>query len=199
MHQLSRRTPTRVLIVDDDSTTRRLLVTALRKECLVSVAQEGSEGYHKALIFTPDIVVIDVKMPGWDGIKTLEAFRAHPNLQDVKILMLTADASKETVLAALRGGAHEYLIKTSFSTTDFYKKLNRLVPGTISDALLGPCCPAPEPSDIFIALGADAPQTPEPPSGPATETDVAHFIAMAPAIHETVENPHFQKLIKAWP
>ena len=125
--------PTRILIIDDDPLIRTLLVSALKKDCLVAVASEGSEGFYKALELTPDVAVIDVNMPGWDGLKTLEAFRAHPGLKSVKVIMLTADSSKQTVMAAIRGGAHDYLIKTSFSKVDFYRKLNRLVPGSIAN------------------------------------------------------------------
>jgi CheY-like chemotaxis protein len=126
-------TPTRVLIIDDDPLIRTLLVSTLKKDCLVAVAAEGSEGFHKALELTPDVAVIDVNMPGWDGLKTLEAFRAHPGLKSIKVIMLTADASKQTVMAAIHGGAHDYLIKTNFSKADFYRKLNRLVPGSIAE------------------------------------------------------------------
>lgn len=125
--------PTRVLIIDDDPLIRSLLVSTLRKDCLVAVATEGSEGFFKALELKPDVAVIDVNMPGWDGLKTLETFRTHPELKNVKVIMLTADASKQTVMAAIHGGAHDYIIKTSFSKAEFHRKLNRLVPGTISD------------------------------------------------------------------
>jgi CheY-like chemotaxis protein len=124
-------TATRVLIIDDDPLIRTLLVSALRKECFVAVAAEGAEGFAKALELKPDVAVIDVNMPGWDGLKTLEAFRSHASLGDIKIIMLTADSSKQTVMAAVRAGANDYLIKTSFSKADFYRKLNHLVPGTI--------------------------------------------------------------------
>src|SRR5262249_53079984 len=122
-----------VLIIDDDPLIRSLLVSTLRKDCLVAVANEGSEGYFKALELKPDVAVIDVNMPGWDGLKTLETFRTHPELKNVKVIMLTADASKQTVMAAIHGGAHDYIIKTSFSKAEFHRKLNRLVPGTVSD------------------------------------------------------------------
>jgi CheY-like chemotaxis protein len=125
--------PTRVLIIDDDPLIRSLLVSTLRKDCLVAVATEGSEGFFKALELKPDVAVIDVNMPGWDGLRTLETFRTHPELKNVKVIMLTADASKQTVMAAIHGGAHDYIIKTSFSKADFHRKLNRLVPGSISD------------------------------------------------------------------
>ena len=123
-----------MLIIDDDPLIRTLLVSALRKECLVAVAADGADGFAKAFELKPDVAVIDVNMPGWDGLKTLEAFRGDATLREIKIIMLTADASKQTVMAAVRAGANDYLIKTSFSKAEFYRKLNYLVPGTIRES-----------------------------------------------------------------
>jgi CheY-like chemotaxis protein len=136
LERIVKSTATRVLIIDDDPLIRALLVSSLRKECFVAVAAEGAEGFSKALELRPDVAVIDVNMPGWDGLKTLEAFRGHTRLKDIKIIMLTADASKQTVMAAVRAGADDYVIKTSFSKADFYRKLNQLVPGTIQESPL---------------------------------------------------------------
>src|SRR5580704_7630566 len=61
--RMVRSTATRVLIIDDDPLIRTLLVSALRKECLVAVASEGSEGFRKAIDLTPDVAVIDINMP----------------------------------------------------------------------------------------------------------------------------------------
>lgn len=144
----------RVLIIDDDPLIRTLLVSSLRKECFVAVAAEGAEGFAKALELKPDVAVIDVNMPGWDGLKTLEAFRSHIDLRDIKIIMLTADASKQTVMAAVRAGANDYLIKTSFSKADFYRKLNRLVPDTICQS---PLLNEPRSAEIVnLELGHDS-------------------------------------------
>lgn len=116
----------RILIIDDDPLYRSLMTTLLRKDYLLAVAAEGSEGFQKALQHPPDIAVIDIQMPGWDGLKTLEQFRNSPVLKRVKIVMLTGDASKESVVAAIRGGANDYVIKTSFSREEFREKLKRL-------------------------------------------------------------------------
>ncbi|MGE3314121.1 MAG: response regulator [Planctomycetaceae bacterium] len=121
----------RILVIDDDPLLRSLIVSLLRKDCLVSVAAEGSEGFYKALEHPPDIALIDVQMPGWDGLKTVQAFRGHPALAHIPIMMLTGDASKETVLAAIRAGSNDYVIKMTFSKQDFYQKLNRLIPGRV--------------------------------------------------------------------
>ncbi|MCA9003734.1 MAG: response regulator [Planctomycetaceae bacterium] len=121
----SEKTNARVLVIDDDPLFRNLMVSFLRREYFVSVASDGSEGFHKALEYPPDIAIVDVQMAVWDGLQTLKAFRSHPTLSQTKIIMLTSDASKETVIAAIQGGANDYIIKTSFSKSEFLEKVRR--------------------------------------------------------------------------
>lgn len=118
----------RVLVIDDDPLFRSLITTLLKKEYSVVVASDGAEGYFKALEQRPDVVVVDVQMPEWDGLQTLKAFRAHPALARIPLVMLTADTSRETILAAIQAGASDYIIKSSFSKEELFQKLRRLIP-----------------------------------------------------------------------
>jgi len=198
-------TPTRVLVIDDDPLIRTLLVSTLKKDCLVVAAAEGSEGFQKALELTPDVAVIDVNMPGWDGLKTLEAFRAHPGLKSVKVIMLTADASEQTVTAAIHGGAHDYLIKTNFSKADFYGKLNRLVPGSIAEV---PPLSVPAGAELECASTAVSPTNPHAdlsigvrdPALVSSRQDPGQSALATPALaaaSASVES-RLQELIDAW-
>jgi len=117
----------RILIIDDDPLFRSLIVSVLRADFVVAVASDGEEGYYKALEHAPDLAVVDVQMPGWDGLKTLKMFRSQPSLATIPVVMLTGDASKDTVLAAIHSGANDYVIKVSFSKEEFLGKLNRLL------------------------------------------------------------------------
>ena len=117
----------RVLVIDDDATFRSLIVSILRRDFIVSVATDGYEGFCKAREHTPDVAVIDVQMPRWDGIETLKAFRSHASLEHVKIIMMTGDASKETVITSVRCGANDYMIKNNFNKRDIVEKIKRLV------------------------------------------------------------------------
>jgi len=207
MEQVLKDTPTRVLIIDDDPLIRALLVSTLRKDCLVAVAAEGSEGFYKALELTPDVAVIDVNMPGWDGLKTLEAFRAHPGLKNVKVIMLTADSSKQTVMAAIHGGAHDYLIKTNFSKADFYRKLNRLVPDSIADV---PPLSAPADSESDFPPNTESPTSPfadlsiavRTPSVASSRQDPGQSAVAAPALSAATASANadsrLQELIDGW-
>ena len=116
-----------ILVVDDDPLFRSLMVSVLRHDFAVTVASDGADGFYKALDHVPDAAVLDIQMPGWDGIKTLKAFRSHPALAHVKVVVLTSDASRETVLAAIQAGADDYIIKTAFSRDDFRQKLDQLL------------------------------------------------------------------------
>ena len=116
----------RVLVIDDDPLFRSLITSILRRDFLVSVAADGSEGYYKALEHPPQLAIIDVQMPGWDGLRTLQAIRAHQALAKVPVMMLTSDASRQTVVAAIQCGANDYVIKTTLSREELLKKTRRL-------------------------------------------------------------------------
>lgn len=116
-----------ILVVDDDPLFRSLMVSVLRHDFTVTVASDGADGFYRALDHVPDAAVLDIQMPGWDGIKTLKAFRSHPALAHVKVIVLTSDASRETVLAAIQAGADDYIIKTAFSRDEFRQKLDLLL------------------------------------------------------------------------
>lgn len=116
----------RVLVVDDDPQIRSLLMTLLRRDYFVSVASDGEEGYRKALEHPPDVAVIDIQMPVWDGLRTLQNFRQHGTLRNVRIIMLTADSSRQTVMAAISSGADDYMVKTALCKDDLLQKLSRV-------------------------------------------------------------------------
>ena len=100
---------TRILVVDDDDDIRGLVRALLeRAGHQVSDAPDGRAGLRELFAASPDLVILDVAMPGLDGWETLERIR---EVSDVPVLMLTArDAELERV-RGLRGGADDYVIK----------------------------------------------------------------------------------------
>ncbi len=99
----------RVLVVDDDDDIRGLLRALLeRAGHQVSDAPDGRAGLREVYASSPDLVILDVAMPGLDGWKTLERIR---EVADIPVLMLTArDAELERV-RGLKGGADDYVTK----------------------------------------------------------------------------------------
>jgi CheY-like chemotaxis protein len=118
------RDPTRVLVADDNATLRRLICDALRREGFeVSEAGDGVEcvGYAQPWTFRgqviapPDVIVSDVRMPGWDGLEALAILRAGDN--PAPIILMTAFGSPEThALAAHLGAA--YVLDKPFAVED---------------------------------------------------------------------------------
>src|SRR5262245_11193434 len=96
----------RVLVIDDDPLFRSLMTSSVRGDVLRPVAAGGSEVYYKGSEHPPQLAIIDVQMPGWDGLRTLQAIRAHQALAKVPVMMLTSDASRQTVIAAIQCGAN---------------------------------------------------------------------------------------------
>jgi DNA-binding response OmpR family regulator len=99
----------RILVVDDDDDIRGLLRALLeRAGHEVSEASDGRAGLRELYTISPDLVILDVAMPGLDGWATLERIR---EVTDVPVLMLTArDAELERV-RGLKGGADDYVVK----------------------------------------------------------------------------------------
>ena len=85
----------KILVVDDDELVRRLAVTALEQAGHeVLSAEGGAEGIETALAHAPDLVLMDVQMPGMDGISALRRLRAEPRTAALKVVALTALAMK---------------------------------------------------------------------------------------------------------
>ena len=99
----------RILIVDDDRLLQNSLTAILRERHQPLVAGSGEEALGLLERTPMDLVLLDVRLPGMDGIATLTSIRArHP---EVPVIMMTAYEDTATVIAALRAGAHDYLVK----------------------------------------------------------------------------------------
>lgn len=170
----------RVLVIDDDPLFRSLLVSMLRRDYQVAVAGEGAEGFYKALEEPPDLAIIDIQMPGWDGLTTLTAFRTHPHLARVRVVVLTSDASKETILAAVSKGAEDYVIKTRFSRREFLEKLERM-----AQLLDTPNPPAEVASPSPVRVDESTPTFPEPAFA---TLDGSNDLVRAKALRDVIES-----------
>ena len=103
---------TRVLIVDDHRLFRDGLAALIARWDdfeLVGSAAGGAEGVEMALRLAPDLVLMDVRMPGMDGVEATA--RIHEGRPATRIVMLTTSSLGEDVFNALRNGAHGYVIK----------------------------------------------------------------------------------------
>ena len=104
--------PPHILIVDDDPDQLCFLVAALRNTPYrVSVALDGDQGYVRATVLLPDLILLDVQMPGRNGLTAASLLKVNAATQHIPILFLSAANDPHTRLAGLRAGAVDYIKK----------------------------------------------------------------------------------------
>jgi CheY-like chemotaxis protein len=102
----------RVLVIDDEADVRLLYRVNLRHAGFeVLEADDGNRGIEAALEHQPDVVILDLMMPGADGFEVLRVLRAHPDAEEVPVLVLTADARSEDHRRCFQLGADEVITK----------------------------------------------------------------------------------------
>ncbi|GAB4092937.1 response regulator transcription factor [Flaviaesturariibacter terrae] len=117
----------KVLIADDEPDIRELLEFHLaRAGYQVFTAQDGNEAVIKAQQLQPDLVVLDIMMPGKTGVEVCEILRAQPALKDTLIIFLTALSDEATQIRGLGTGADDYISKP-ISPQVFVSKVQALL------------------------------------------------------------------------
>lgn len=104
----------RVLIADDQAVVRagfRVLVDLAADLTVVAEAANGRDGVHQAHTARPDVVVMDLRMPGTDGIAAIRQITTDPGLAHVRVLALTTFDTDEHIFGALDAGASGFLLK----------------------------------------------------------------------------------------
>jgi DNA-binding NarL/FixJ family response regulator len=131
------RPPVRVLLADDQALLRqtfRILISATPGMEVVGEAADGKEAAELARTHHPNVVVMDIRMPGTDGLAATETICADPDLAGTRILILTTFETDEYVARALRAGASGFLGKSA-STDDLLAGIRTIAAG---DSLLSP-------------------------------------------------------------
>ena len=117
----------RVLIVDDEPNIVLSLEFLLRQQGYeVSVARDGEEALAAAEEKRPDLVVLDVMLPGLDGFEVCRRLREHPENAGLKILLLTARGREVERVRGLEEGADAY-VRKPFSTRQLMKTVAELL------------------------------------------------------------------------
>jgi len=119
----------RVLIVDDEPNIVVSLEFLLRQQGYeVIVARDGEEALAAAGERRPDLVVLDVMLPGLDGFEVCRRLRERTDLAGLKIILLTARGRDVERVRGLEEGADDYITKP-FSTRDLMKRVAELLEG----------------------------------------------------------------------
>lgn len=102
----------KLLIVDEEIDASTALKVALEAEGYnVIVAQDGFEGIEKARTENPDVILLDIMMPGMDGFEVCKRLKSDPSSADIPVIMLTAKGEIEDKVEGLELGADDYVTK----------------------------------------------------------------------------------------
>ena len=126
-----------ILIVDDDDFFREILKEALQDRYQLIAVDNGEEAICLARTHTPNLIILDVEMPGRNGIEICKELKADPETQKIPVILFTSNSNRDDILLGLKAGADDYFTKPLFlseialrvdahlRTRDFYADLQR--------------------------------------------------------------------------
>lgn len=123
-------TEKKILVVDDFSTMRRIVINILHRLGYQNVveAENGADALKKLKEEKFELVISDWNMPTMTGLELLQAVRSDDSLKDTPFLMVTAEGRKENILAAVKSGANNYVVKP-FNQATLEEKINAIFSG----------------------------------------------------------------------
>lgn len=127
-------TATKVLVVEDHQDTRDLLKYNLTSAGFeVAASEDGLSGIKLASTFKPDIIILDLMMPGLDGLDVCRRLKADAGLSHVPVIMLTAKGEEIDKIVGLELGADDYVVKP-FSPRELVLRIKAILRRSVSSA-----------------------------------------------------------------
>jgi DNA-binding response OmpR family regulator len=113
-----------ILIVEDDTILRDLISQKLKKaDYDIVEAVDGEEGLKKAKEKKPDIILLDLILPGIDGFGVLEQIKKDPTIDKIPVVILSNLGQKEEIEKGMSLGATDFLIKAHFTLSEIVEKI----------------------------------------------------------------------------
>lgn len=120
------KTMAKLLVAEDDKFISEIYATKLQAEGFeVAVAEDGEAAIKKIKEEKPDMVLLDIFMPKFDGIEVLRQIKQLDEVKDIPVIVLTNASEKEYVDQAMQLGAVDYLIKSNFTPDEVKGKLEK--------------------------------------------------------------------------
>jgi DNA-binding response OmpR family regulator len=120
-----------ILIVEDEAALADMYAANFRASGYdVDIAHEGTEGFDKMMYGHPNVVLMDIIMPGTSGLETLEKAKSQPTTKDIPIIMLTNYSDSPELHNAMKEGAIDYIIKADYTPAQVVEKVTKLLSPT---------------------------------------------------------------------
>lgn len=118
-----------ILIVEDDTILRDLISQKLKKDNNYEIVEavDGEEGLKKAKEEKPDIILLDLILPGIDGFGVLEQIKKDPEIDKIPVVILSNLGQKEEIEKGMSLGATDFLIKAHFTLSEIVAKIKTIL------------------------------------------------------------------------
>jgi len=118
----------KILIIEDDKFLRELIAQKLIREGYeISEAADGEEGIKSLEKKKPDLVLLDLILPGMDGFEVLAKMKTKPILSEIPVIILSNLGQKDDIEKGLKMGANDYLIKAHFTPDEIIAKIKEIL------------------------------------------------------------------------
>lgn len=118
----------KILVIEDDKFLRELISQKLEKEGYdISGAMDGEKGIEAAKKDQPDLILLDLILPGIDGFEVLAKIKSEPDISQVPVIILSNLGQKDDIEKALKMGAVDYLIKAHFTPAEIIEKIRGIM------------------------------------------------------------------------
>jgi DNA-binding response OmpR family regulator len=116
----------KILIVEDDPDIRIMMEYILREDYDLVLCEDGRSGIDKAVEERPDLILLDIYMPGISGLEVCKAVRDNSEISSTPVILLTAGALKEEVSEGYAIGADDYIFKP-FEPEELIERIEKLL------------------------------------------------------------------------
>ena len=113
-----------VLVIEDEESIREFMRQALESVHDVMLAANGAEGLARAEREKPDLILLDLRMPGLDGLSVLSRLKAHQKTSGIPVVIVSGQGDTDALLEGQRAGAIDHIIKP-FRVEDLYAVVQR--------------------------------------------------------------------------
>lgn len=114
-----------LMVVEDDELTRNLLARALDPEAYeIMFAGDSTDALRELRRLRPDVILMDVRLPGLDGVSFTRSLKESPEFSSIPVIMLTGDSRRETLMSSVDAGATDFVVKP-FTRESLKSKLEK--------------------------------------------------------------------------
>lgn len=116
----------KILVIEDEKTLRFLIVKILTEEGFeVDEAIDGEQGFEKAKTNKPDLILLDLRLPGINGFDVLSKIKKDSALESIKVIILSNLGQKEEIERGMNLGATDYMIKAHFTLDEIIDRVKK--------------------------------------------------------------------------